>query len=155
VKALFRCIFGPYSEYAARGNPQVEAKIAEKRRFWTGTRGAVTSRWLVSQTANCSGHLTGIGEASNATLREHERPVDLDLEDAILALDEACVGVELVLQLGRQPGSPRLVVSDYAVLDGDIHSRLRLGQQPSNPIRSRPTRSVRQRSNRAALGCAR
>jgi len=47
--------------------------------------------------------------------------INLDLEDTVLALDEPSVGSELALQLGRQPGGARLVVSNDAVLDADIH----------------------------------
>jgi len=54
-------------------------------------------------------------------LREDRLPVDHDLENTILALDEAGVRVELRFQLCRQPGGSWLVVSNDTIFDGDIH----------------------------------
>jgi len=54
-------------------------------------------------------------------LGEDEIAVNLDIEDAAASSDQPrrCTGD--LLQLGRQPGSPRLVVSLTAVFDRDIH----------------------------------
>jgi hypothetical protein len=55
-------------------------------------------------------------------LGEDELPVHLDLEDPARRRDEADVGVrESLLQLGRQTGGSRLVVSDDAILDRHPH----------------------------------
>jgi hypothetical protein len=57
-------------------------------------------------------------------LGEDELPVHLDLEHPTRRRDEAHVRVrEGLLQLGRQTGGPRLVVSDDAILDRHLHRR--------------------------------
>jgi hypothetical protein len=66
--------------------------------------------------------------ASKGALGKHERPVDGHLERASRGLDQAYDGLrEGLLQLGRQTGGPRLVVSHYAVFDRDLHWRWLLG----------------------------
>jgi hypothetical protein len=54
-------------------------------------------------------------------LREDHLSVELDVEDAIIALDQARLYGELLLNLGRQTGGLRQVVSAYAVFDRDFH----------------------------------
>ena len=79
--------------------------------------------------ANCFAHdvrdLPVVRESSQSALGEHQVAVDRDLEDPVLALDQLNRGSKLVLQLGRQPGGPRLVISNHAVFDRNIHVRLR------------------------------
>jgi hypothetical protein len=58
-----------------------------------------------------------VGESADTTLREHEIAVGHDLEDTVLAFNQLDGAPELGLQLGRQPGGPRLVVSNSAVFD--------------------------------------
>jgi hypothetical protein len=74
-----------------------------------------------SQRLDRAYHLTRIGEPALTLFREDELSVDLDLEDAVFALDEACVCSELAAELGRQPGGTWLVVSNDAILDRDVH----------------------------------
>jgi hypothetical protein len=55
-------------------------------------------------------------------LGEDQLPVHFDLEHPARRWDEAHVRVrEGLLQLGRQTGGPRLVVSDDAILDRHLH----------------------------------
>jgi hypothetical protein len=55
-------------------------------------------------------------------LGEDDLPVHLDLEDPTRRWDEAHFRVrEGLLQLGRQTGGQRLVVSDDAILDRHPH----------------------------------
>jgi len=58
--------------------------------------------------------------------REHKGVVHGDLERAARRLDQADVDAMVdFFQLGRQTGSPGVVVSDDAVLDADTHVALR------------------------------
>ena len=75
-------------------------------------------------TANGLRDLAVIGEPAERSLGEHKIPVDRNLEDPVLALYQLNRGCKLALQLSRQPGSPRLVVSNNAVLDRNIHAHL-------------------------------
>jgi hypothetical protein len=55
-------------------------------------------------------------------LRKDERAIALDLENAATPLEEIDIRVgKSRADLGRQTGSPRFVVSDYAVSNGDVH----------------------------------
>jgi len=82
-------------------------------------------------------------------LREDECAVDLDLEDAVLALDQARVRSKLSLELGRQPGGTWLVVSNNAVFDRDVHLILLYKENP------RFTNIVPRRWNPGFFSCAR
>ncbi len=79
--------------------------------------------------ANCFAHdvrdLPVIRESPQSALGKNQIAVDRDLEDPVLALDQLDRGSKLVLQLSRQPGGPRLVISNYAVFDCNFHVRLR------------------------------
>lgn len=69
-----------------------------------------------------SNHFTGLGMPADRLFREHQLIVHRDLESAAAGrnhLDRH--GVECVLELGRQPGGPGLVVSLNAVLDRNLH----------------------------------
>jgi methyl-accepting chemotaxis protein len=69
-----------------------------------------------------SGHLALVGVPSQPQLREDHGAVDGHLERAAGRLDEPNVRVWVpLLQLGRQTGGPRIVVSDDAILDADDH----------------------------------
>lgn len=82
------------------------------RRIAGGSAGASADR---------RGHLSRIREPSNRALGEHRLAVDEHLEDAAGTSQEARSRPELLLELRCQTGSPGLVVSHHAVLDGDIH----------------------------------
>jgi hypothetical protein len=78
------------------------------------------------RTSGCGGfllqetfHLSWLGETPELLLREDELVVRLDLEDPSVALDELRPGPELLLDLLRQTGGARVVVSGRAVLDAD------------------------------------
>ena len=62
-------------------------------------------------------HLSIIRESPQRTFRKHQLTVDDDLEDTVCTLDEARRGAEFLVQLGRQPGGPWLVVSNDAIFD--------------------------------------
>jgi len=70
--------------------------------------------------------------APTVQFREDEGAIDSYLERAAGALHELYrrVGV-LTLDFGRQTGGPRVVVSDYAVLNGDLHHRSPFRRSPS------------------------
>jgi hypothetical protein len=56
-------------------------------------------------------------------LRKHEIAIHDDLEYPARRFDELNFGVGVCFfDLGRQTGGPRLVASDAAVFDGDLHS---------------------------------
>ncbi len=59
-------------------------------------------------------------EAAGFLLREDQTPIDDDLEDATVALDQGRLDAVFLLDLGRQTGGPWQVVSAYAVLDRDL-----------------------------------
>jgi hypothetical protein len=68
--------------------------------------------------------LSRFREPPRFALGVDERPVDHDVEDAAGALRELRLDPERLFQLGRQTGGPRLVVSDDAVGDLDVHRGL-------------------------------
>jgi hypothetical protein len=59
------------------------------------------------------------GEAPGSLLGEDEIAVDADVEDTARALDQLGPDAELALQLVRQTGGAREIISNQAVLDGD------------------------------------
>jgi hypothetical protein len=59
-------------------------------------------------------------EAAKLLLGEDQVVADGDLEDPAAALDEPGLKSELLLDLSRQTGGTRVVVSSDAVLDGDL-----------------------------------
>ena len=63
--------------------------------------------------------LAGVGKAAGVLLREDQLSVHRDLEDASGSLEELGLDTEPGLDLLRQTGGAREVVSDAAVLDGD------------------------------------
>jgi len=58
-----------------------------------------------------------IRETPQRLLRKHQVTIDDDLKDTVCTLDETRRSSELLIQFGRQPGGPWLVVSDNAVFD--------------------------------------
>jgi len=62
-------------------------------------------------------HLTIVGKSTKAAFRKDDVFVNRDLENAVLALDQLDGVPEFTLQLDRQPGGPRPVVSNPAVFD--------------------------------------
>ena len=55
-------------------------------------------------------------------LRENYRTVNADFEGTPRAMDQLDRRIgELSLNLGRQTGSPGLVVSDHTILNSDLH----------------------------------
>jgi hypothetical protein len=83
--------------------------------------------------------LAGAREAAEAALREQQLVAGGDLEDAAAPLDQPGRDAEPLLEIGRQTGGPWLVVSDDAVLDGDLHaappssSLPRVSSRPADP----------------------
>jgi len=63
-------------------------------------------------------------ESAESALGKQEISIHRDLEDPVLALDQLDRGSKLVIQLGRQPGGPRLVISNNAVFDRNFHTLL-------------------------------
>jgi hypothetical protein len=69
--------------------------------------------------------LSRFGMPTERPFGEEEVAVHGHLEDSAGARDETNFGVrELLLQLGRQTGGPRLIVSDHAKLDDHTHALL-------------------------------
>ena len=62
-------------------------------------------------------------KAPRPVLREDHLPVDGDIEDSPVALDQPGPHTQPVDQLGFQTGSLRLVVSAYAVDNGHVHRK--------------------------------
>jgi hypothetical protein len=74
-------------------------------------------------------HLSVIRKSAKRPLRKHHLAVDDDLEVPVRALDEGGRGRKLSVQFGRQPGGPRLIVSNHAVFDRNIHHASTLDHQ--------------------------
>jgi hypothetical protein len=66
------------------------------------------------------GDLARLRKAAGLLLGEDELVVDRDLEHPAGSLDELGLDAKLPLDLFRQTGGARIVVSDGAVLDGDV-----------------------------------
>ena len=66
-------------------------------------------------------YLSIIRESPQRALREHQLTVNDDLEDTVCTLDKTRRGAELLIQFGRQPGGPWLVVSNDAIFDRYVH----------------------------------
>jgi len=73
------------------------------------------------------GDLAGLREPACLPLGEHQLAVHLDVEDAARPFDELGLDAGLLLDLCRQTGGARIVVSDGAVLNGDGHTLLLSG----------------------------
>jgi cell division FtsZ-interacting protein ZapD len=71
---------------------------------------------------DCFLDLAREGKAPDLLLREDELAVQPDVEDAAAALDQLGADAQLLLQLVRQTGGARQVVSGHAVLDGNVFS---------------------------------
>ena len=91
-----------------------------------GQRVLLLGRELVAQLARG-------GKPTDLMLRENEFSVDLHVEDASSALDELRRATELVCEFRGHPGRVRLVVSNHAVFDGNVHDTdsIRRGIGPS------------------------
>jgi hypothetical protein len=74
------------------------------------------------------GDLAGLRETAGLLLGEQELVVDRDLEDSAAAFEELGPEAELRLDLVRQTGGTRVVVSDGAVLDGDVRHTILLSR---------------------------
>jgi len=69
-------------------------------------------------------HLTRLGVASGLQLGIDQVAVNRYFEGTTGALDELYGRVrERLLDLGRQTGGPGFIVSDDAILNGDVHHR--------------------------------
>jgi hypothetical protein len=69
--------------------------------------------------------LTRLGMTAGLPLREDKQTIGHDLEDPAGAFDKPDRQVgKTLLELGRQPGGPWLIVSDDAVGDLDLHGVL-------------------------------
>src|SRR5205823_10132112 len=62
------------------------------------------------------------GKASLVVLGENALAVDSDVEDAAAAADDLRLDAELFLDLSRQTGGSREVVSNAAVINSYLHS---------------------------------
>ncbi len=54
---------------------------------------------------------------------EDHRSVSNDIEDSLTAFDELGLDAERALDVGRQTGGSRQVLSTTAIGDGDLHAR--------------------------------
>jgi hypothetical protein len=66
----------------------------------------------------------GAGKRVGLVLGVHQLVIDLDVEDALVALLDFGVDAVALLELGRQTGGRREVVSLGAVGDPDLHGGL-------------------------------
>ena len=74
------------------------------------------------QAANETQYLPGLGVAAEGLLRKDLPAVDVDLEHAAGGFDQLHLGLRVGLtNLGRQTGSPGLVISNDAVFNRDAH----------------------------------
>jgi hypothetical protein len=73
-----------------------------------------------------------LGEAARVALAPDLRAVDVHVKHAAGALDQLGLNVELLPDRVRQTGGGGKIVSFPAVLDGDVHTRLRLEWRMSN-----------------------
>jgi hypothetical protein len=76
------------------------------------------------------GDLAGVREPAGLLLGEDELVVDRDLEDSSRSFDELRLDAQLLLDLFRQTGGARVVVSDGAVLDRDLRGHVLLLSGP-------------------------
>jgi hypothetical protein len=76
------------------------------------------------------GDFAGLRESAGLLLGEHELVVHRDLEDSSGSLDELRPDAQLLLDLFRQTGGAREVVSDGAVLDRDVRRHVLLLSGP-------------------------
>ena len=83
--------------------------------------------------------LARIGEPTGHVFREHQLAVQVDVEDAAAPLDQLGPDAELPLDLVRQTGGTRTVVSDDAVFDRD---RWHLAQRKACQERGRVYRTA-------------
>ena len=73
--------------------------------------------------------LAGLRVPSERDLAEDGPAVDDDLEPAARRLEQLDGGVRILgPELGRQTGGPRIVASDDAVFDRDVHAASRDGE---------------------------
>lgn len=87
--------------------------------------------------ANQADDFTRACMAPEGALGEHQGLVDSHLKRAPRGRDEVHDGLrEGLLQLGRQTGGPRLVVSNYAVFDRDLHRNVGAGVQGRGPVQT-------------------
>jgi len=76
---------------------------------------------MLGTVANGRRNFSILREPPQRMLREHQVTIDDDLEHPVCTLDKTRRGLELLVQFGRQPGGPWLVVSNNAVFDRYVH----------------------------------
>jgi hypothetical protein len=96
---------------------QPEQAGAEQKRHGEGNRHTLGAAHFRHE---LRGDLAGLRETAGLLLGEDDLVVHRDLEDASGSLDELSLDAELLLDLFRQTGGARIVVSDGAVLDDDV-----------------------------------
>jgi hypothetical protein len=100
------------------------------------------------------GDLAGIGKTAGLLLGEHQLAVRLDLEDSAASLAELGLHAELPLDLFRQTGGARIVVSDGAVLDRHVSGHGLLLPGPIIGQTGRlPVRGMRTLQDRNEMAC--
>jgi len=87
------------------------------------------------------GDLAGLREPACLPLGEHQLAVHLDVEDAARPLDELRRDADLLLDLCRQTGGARIVVSDGAVLDRHMRGHALLLSGSDYRASGRPVRT--------------
>jgi hypothetical protein len=66
-------------------------------------------------------NLAVVGKPAEFVFRENEFPVQHDFKDAAAGFDDLRIGAEFPLELVRQTGGSRPVVSHAAIGDGELH----------------------------------
>jgi len=106
---------------AERGSwPDAGSRPLEGRR-------SAARRSVLLEAANRRLDLAQLGEPANTMFGENQVSVRDDVEHTAGTLDEADGRLKITFEIGRQTGGPRVVVSGYAVGDGNVHGFLRLG----------------------------
>ena len=89
-----------------------------------------------SSSADQAADFSVVGKAVQGTLGEDQLAVDGNLEHTTARGDELAFNLERFLQLGRQTGGARLVVSLTAVFDLDPHRRSHTFERKAHPIKA-------------------
>jgi len=95
----------------------------------------IPNKFAPSATVQRIQYFVGFGITSLAVFGKYQFAVGGHVEYAPCALDELRFDAELRLDFSCQTDSPRAIVSDAAILDGDLHGHPR-------PLRSLRTSSV-------------
>ena len=132
-----------YRRREPAGHPQTERASPNRTRF--AARCNAVSQYSALQTLQTRHDLAGLSVTADLRFLEDRVAVSKHLEPAPARWDQLHARVrKSLLDLGRQPGGPGLVVSERAVFDRDVHgvtraegARQRAGARRSFKVRAR------------------